>query len=110
MLIYIYMHSVYMTLNPCVYNPSLHVCTQCTEPSQYGWGPSERWGLQQKSRVYLHSPLEQARPCQHLHQCCGLCREARIVWSWQVNQEGAATGTSLRQGSGHVWRTRPFGS
>lgn len=47
------MHSVYMTHNPCVYNPSLHVYTQSVQnPASMGGDPVRDGELQQKGQVY----------------------------------------------------------
>lgn len=63
------MHSVYMTHNPCVYSPSLHVCTQSVQNPASMDGDPVRDGeaAAERSDLYIH--LEQARPCQH--QCYG---------------------------------------
>lgn len=69
------MHSVYMTHNPCVYNPSLHVSTQSVQnPASMGGDPVRDGGLQQKGQVYtaLWNKPEQAGPCHH--QYCGPCQ------------------------------------
>lgn len=77
------MHSVYMTHNPCVYNPSLHVCTQCTEPSQCGWRPSERWDCSRK--VWFTYTVLWNKPGLASVTAVGRGKEGRMVWSWQVN-------------------------
>lgn len=83
------MHSVYMTHNPCVYNPSLHVCTQCTEPSQYGWGPSERWGCSRKV-AFTYTALWN-KP--------GLPASASVLWTMQRGQNSVELAGEPGRGS-----------
>ena len=52
------MHSVYMTHNPCVYNPSLHVYTQSVQnPASMGGDPVRDRGCSREVRFTQPSGL-----------------------------------------------------
>lgn len=61
------MHSVYMTHNPCVYNPYLHVCTQSVQnPASMGGDPVRDGGCSRKVRFTQPSRISWALPASTL--------------------------------------------
>ena len=61
------MHSVYMTHNPCVYNPSLHVYTQSVQnPASMGGDPVRDRGCSREVRFTQPSGSSQTLPASVL--------------------------------------------
>lgn len=61
------MRSVYMTHNPCVYNSSLHVCTQSVQnPASMGEDPVRDEGGSRRVRFAQPSGTSQVLPASVL--------------------------------------------
>lgn len=116
------MHSVYMTCSPCVYAPlpaRLH--TECTLPSQCGWGPGERRGLQLQSLGWrllgagaVKSPVGDGKgPCTSELQNLSRKGEPRGWWIGLLRTTGVVQGPCLHlRGSegcrAPVWGAVPY--
>lgn len=91
--IYIYAQCIYDPQPMCIQPFPARLHTECTEPSQCGWGVSDMWELwQQGLGQRLHSPWGLGRPCIQQHS-----RSCRRGWYYKAGQDvgtGSGLGTS----------------